>query len=90
MKIYPNNVAKIMSYTQMFIGLGYMLGPAIGSILYIQGGFILPFVTIGSIAFMVSVVLLAVIPNVTSDPLSATSPQDGAKTFLTFRELIKV
>ncbi len=28
-KLFPTKVARIMSYTEMFFGLGYMLGPAL-------------------------------------------------------------
>ena len=43
MKIFPDKVAKVMSWTQTCFGLGYMLGPGVGAALYEQGGFMLPF-----------------------------------------------
>ena len=66
----------------MFFGLGYMLGPALGSALYSVGGFLLPFLVFGSIGLIVALALLLVIPDVKSDGL-------WGKT-LTFNELIKV
>ena len=66
----------------MFFGLGYMLGPALGSVLYSLGGFLLPFLVFGSIGLIVALALLLVIPDVKSDGL-------WGKT-LTFNELIKV
>ena len=53
MKLYPTRVAQIMSWTEMFFGLGYMLGPALGSLLYEAGGFLLPFVSVGAFGFVV-------------------------------------
>ena len=43
MKIFPNKVAKVMSWTQTCFGLGYMLGPGVGAALYECGGFMYPF-----------------------------------------------
>ena len=50
----------------MFFGIGYMLGPALGALLYEAGGFILPFVAVGGVGLVVATALLAFIPNVKS------------------------
>ena len=50
----------------MFFGIGYMLGPALGALLYEAGGFILPFVAVGGVGLVVASALLAFIPNVKS------------------------
>ena len=50
----------------MFFGIGYMVGPALGALLYEAGGFIVPFVVVGSIGIVVATALLVFIPNVKS------------------------
>ena len=50
----------------MFFGIGYMVGPALGALLYDAGGFIVPFVVVGSIGIVVATALLVFIPNVKS------------------------
>jgi len=70
MKIFPDKVAKVMSWTQTCFGLGYMLGPGVGAALYEQGGFMLPFLVVGSISTILSISLAFTIPN-----LSNASPE---------------
>ena len=63
MKLYPDKVATIMSWTEMAFGLGYSIGPAIGGALYDLGGFKLPFITVGSIALVMAIALIFLIPG---------------------------
>eukprot|EP00095_Tigriopus_kingsejongensis_P008420 maker-scaffold1403_size43014-snap-gene-0.10 protein:Tk08420 transcript:maker-scaffold1403_size43014-snap-gene-0.10-mRNA-1 annotation:"chromaffin granule amine transporter" len=64
MKIFPNKVAGVMSWTQTFFGLGYMLGPAVGAALYEVGGFMFPFILVGAISTTLSLLLIVTIPDV--------------------------
>ena len=73
-----------MSWTEMFFGLGSMMGPALGSSLYSIGGFQLPFLVVGSIAFIVAFGLLIVIPNVKQDPVRQVYHKS-----LSFQDIIK-
>ena len=66
MKIFPNQVAKIMSWTQACFGLGYMMGPVAGAALYEAGGFMLPFLVVGSLSTISSVVLALTIPDLST------------------------
>lgn len=63
MKLYPDKVASILSWNEMAYGLGYSLGPAVGGILYDYGGFKLPFLLVGCIAFVLAFALLFLIPG---------------------------
>ena len=65
-----------------------MLGPAVGSLLYSAGGFLLPFVVVGSIGLVVATALLILIPNVRSDESMAGGGSTGRT--LTFGTLVKV
>ena len=63
MKIFPNKAAQIMSWTQTAFGLGYMVGPGVGTYLYAIGGFKLPFVVIPSLSIVFSLLLAVSIPK---------------------------
>ena len=71
--IFPNKDAVIMSCTQTFFGLGYMLGPMLGAYLYQVGGFSLPFLVVGLCDIVLSLFLVISIPNHSS--INATSSE---------------
>ena len=73
--LFPNHVSKVVAASELFYGIGYMLGPAIGAVLYSAGGFVLPFEITGGIAILVSILMLVTIPkvNVLSNCLLYTS-----------------
>ena len=64
MTLYPNKVAKIIAATELFFGIGYMLGPALGGLLYSAGGFSQPFLVSGLASLFVAISLVFTIPNV--------------------------
>ena len=80
MKIFPNKVARVMSWTQTCFGLGYMLGPGVGAALYEAGGFMLPFLIIGSLSTLFSIALAFTIPDVSDVQEEQQGPpqQQGA------------
>jgi len=67
LKLFPTKVAVIMSYTEGFFGVGFMIGPALGALLYNWGGFILPFAVVGSIGILVACSMIFVLPHVEPD-----------------------
>jgi len=73
MQVFPNKVASVMSLTQTCFGLGYMLGPAVGAWLYESGGFMLPFLVVGSISTILSILLTVTIPNKVTNSASESS-----------------
>ena len=80
MKIFPNKVARVMSWTQTCFGLGYMLGPGVGAALYEAGGFMLPFLIIGSLSTLFSVALAFTIPDLSDqEPEQQGPPQAQLK-----------
>jgi len=64
MQLFPTKVARIMAWTETFFGLGFMIGPALGSLLYGLGGFQLPFFMVGGAALAVATAMLFVLPKV--------------------------
>ncbi len=85
MKLYPDKVSTIMSWTEMAFGFGYTIGalkahenywkdqscntsvsgPAMGGVLYVAGGFKLPFIVVGVVALFFAVCLIFLIPGTT-------------------------
>ncbi|XP_063418170.1 MFS-type transporter SLC18B1-like [Mytilus trossulus] len=51
-KEFPDSVATVFGITEVFVGVGFMSGPAIGGFLYGSGGFIMPFAVVGAIMFL--------------------------------------
>lgn len=45
---YEDNVSNLIGLTQAFTGVGMMTGPILGSLLFEEGGFQLPFFVTGS------------------------------------------
>ncbi|KAL7631512.1 UNVERIFIED_CONTAM: hypothetical protein RMT77_008881 [Armadillidium vulgare] len=45
--VFPNDIEKSFACVTSLSSLGFIIGPAIGGILYEKGGFRLPFITIG-------------------------------------------
>lgn len=44
---FPDTLGRVMSLNEVVIGVGFSLGPPIGSVLYLSGGFGLPFIVAG-------------------------------------------
>ena len=63
------------------------LGPALGSALYVAGGFTLPYLVVASMAFIMAIVLAVVVPNVTVNEKVDGDPETKS---VTFSALIKV
>ena len=61
--IWPDRAAQIISWGESAYGLGYTIGPAIGSGLYIAGGFKLPFFVVGSLGIVISLSLYFLLPK---------------------------
>ena len=80
LQIFPNKEASVMSGTQISFGIGYMIGPALGAYLFGMGGFSLPFLVIGPINIIVSILLLLTLPKKQGNDLEISEgKKDGAK-----------
>ena len=71
----------------MLFGLGYMLGPALGSVLYQAGGFLLPFLVVGIWCMIGAIGIFFTIPKLEQDD-NKDSETDKKK--LTLLDLLKV
>ncbi|KAJ8673676.1 hypothetical protein QAD02_004938 [Eretmocerus hayati] len=62
-KEFPNNVATTFASLETFFGLGLIVGPTVGGVLYNFGGFELPFVVLGFALFLAAVMTAFVLPH---------------------------
>ena len=70
MILYPDDVVKVMSWTETTFGLGYSLGPAVGVFIYDLGGFKLPFIVVGLVALLLAITFIFLIPGMNIIKLS--------------------
>ena len=86
-KLYPDNVGAINSWSSTLLGVGYCIGPAIGGVFYDIGGFYLPFLVIGILDVIFSFLTLLTLPKLDSE-ISATAGRSKIST--TLRIMAKV
>uniref|UniRef100_A0A1I7T8U7 MFS domain-containing protein n=1 Tax=Caenorhabditis tropicalis TaxID=1561998 RepID=A0A1I7T8U7_9PELO len=60
-KSFPKNVAFVVGILETFAGLGYTAGPVIGGLFYDIGGFQLPFLVLGVVLLVASVLAIFLI-----------------------------
>ena len=75
--IYPEKVAMMTGLLEMFNGLGFLIGPALGGVLYQFGGFMVPFMTNGCVLLLGALSILVILPN-TSLPEEEGGGNGGA------------
>ena len=68
LQMFPDKVAKTMALTETSFGLGLMIGPALGSLLFEAGGFKLPFFVVGGFACVVALILPIALARVEAVP----------------------
>ncbi|ELW69450.1 hypothetical protein TREES_T100016750 [Tupaia chinensis] len=67
-KAFPNNVATVMGSLETFSGLGLVLGPPLGGLLYQSFGYEVPFIFLGCIVLLMVPLNMYIIPNYDADP----------------------
>ncbi|XP_071804031.1 MFS-type transporter SLC18B1-like [Asterias amurensis] len=60
---FPDNVGTATSIIEMMSGIGFMIGPALGGLLYSAGGFKLPFLLLGGIDLAIVAVNYFIMPE---------------------------
>lgn len=76
MAMFPTKTSSIISWTETFAGIGYLVGPAVGSWLFEVGGFKLPFWIVGGSTILIIIITFLVVPDVNRGEL-ATGPTIG-------------
>ncbi|XP_073431941.1 MFS-type transporter SLC18B1-like isoform X4 [Dendrobates tinctorius] len=67
-KAFPNNIATVMGSLEVFSGLGLVLGPPIGGVLYQSFGYEVPFIALGCLVLLMVPLNLFVLPRYDSFP----------------------
>ncbi|XP_063775790.1 MFS-type transporter SLC18B1 isoform X2 [Pseudophryne corroboree] len=65
---FPNNIATAMGCLEIFTGLGLVLGPPIGGLLYQTFGYEVPFITLGCFVLLLVPLNIIILPQYDSVP----------------------
>ena len=65
---------EVMSETQTFFGVGYVLGPLVGAMGAYIGGFRLPFLVVGGFNIIVPIALIFIFPKPTEAEVAQVEP----------------
>ncbi|KAK6644832.1 hypothetical protein RUM43_001105 [Polyplax serrata] len=78
---FPDNVATTFATLEIFYGMGYIAGPSIGGCLYSLGGYVPPFLVMGSALLLDGLVVYFVLPSFKRNDVESKGK---------FKELLKV
>ncbi|XP_053317341.1 MFS-type transporter SLC18B1 isoform X2 [Spea bombifrons] len=67
-KAFPNNIATAMGSLEIFTGLGLVLGPPVGGILYQSFGYKIPFIALGCLILLLVPLNYIILPSYDSVP----------------------
>ncbi|XP_067937466.1 MFS-type transporter SLC18B1-like [Watersipora subatra] len=79
---FPTRTTTILSYSQMAVGLGYMVGPAIGSGLFAAGQFVTVFAGVGFILVTIAIISWFALPKEADVRLQDNTSTVSYKTVL--------
>ena len=71
----------MVAILEVFNGLGLMLGPIIGGILYEIGGFRLPFYFMGSLLFLMFIIAYFAFPSINTSSHSSINQNHNLSLF---------
>uniref|UniRef100_A0A673LKM9 MFS-type transporter SLC18B1-like n=1 Tax=Sinocyclocheilus rhinocerous TaxID=307959 RepID=A0A673LKM9_9TELE len=72
-KVFPENIATVLGFMEIFTGLGLILGPPLGSWLYQSFGYEIPFVFTGCLLFATVPLNMWILPSFAAVPSSQNS-----------------
>ncbi|XP_016295804.1 MFS-type transporter SLC18B1-like [Sinocyclocheilus anshuiensis] len=72
-KVFPDNIATVLGFMEIFTGLGLILGPPLGGWLYQSFGYEIPFVFTGCLLFATVPLNLWILPSFDAVPSSQNS-----------------
>lgn len=92
-KEFPDNSASVFATVETTSGLGNFIGPLLGGILIENGGYMLPFIVVGCVIFLVSVMSVFVLPEPkgyeTTNCETSCIESDDDRSQITVWELLK-
>lgn len=68
--VFQDSVATTFATIEVFYGVGYIVGPTVGGLLYALGGYKLPFIVNGTVIMCTAVVVLMILPEINNNSLS--------------------
>jgi len=60
---FKDHIGTVFGVTELFTGLGFMAGPALGGVLYQHGGFKMPFLVCGGLVIVVLFCVFWILPS---------------------------
>ena len=63
--IYPDEVEKKIGFSELVAGLGFLLGPILGSLFYQLGGYLLPFIIFGGLTMIITPIIYVMLNRFT-------------------------
>jgi len=73
-RVFSDRVASMFSVIELFFGIGQIIGPVLGGLLYQIGGFTLPFAVMGSLLTLSAIVIHFIMPEVPQPPSDGDKP----------------
>jgi len=73
-RVFSDRVASMFSVIELFFGIGQIIGPVLGGLLYQIGGFTLPFAVMGSLLVLSAIVIHFIMPEVPQPPADGDKP----------------
>lgn len=75
-KVFPANVSTMFGVVEMAFGVGMIIGPTVGGILYQFGGYTLPFGVLGGILILQATLTIITLPRLKDSDSANTDSED--------------
>lgn len=87
-EIDPEAVSFNLGVTEISTGLGYMIGPTVGGLLFSAGGFALPFITIGVALIPAMLLIIWIVPDDRAGGRQQAAAREDAGSSTPIRQLL--
>uniref|UniRef100_A0A8C9W4V4 Solute carrier family 18 member B1 n=1 Tax=Scleropages formosus TaxID=113540 RepID=A0A8C9W4V4_SCLFO len=67
-KVFPSNIATVMGSLEVFTGLGLIMGPPMGGLLYQSFGYEVPFMALGCFVLLMVPFNMCILPHLEATP----------------------
>ncbi|XP_014274084.1 MFS-type transporter SLC18B1 isoform X2 [Halyomorpha halys] len=71
--VFPDSVATTFATLEVFYGLGYIVGPTLGGLIFSVGGYKLPFLVMGSTMFIAVLFVYIILPPIKNIDTSSSN-----------------
>ena len=75
-KVFPANVSTMFGVVEMAFGVGMIIGPTVGGVLYQFGGYTLPFGVLGGILILQASLTILTLPRLKDEDSTNTDTED--------------